>query len=45
MPNPIVHWEIQSNKPEEIQQFYGKLFDWHIDTNNPMNYGLVDTHS
>ena len=45
MPNPIVHWEIQSNQPEEIQQFYAKLFDWHIDSNNPMNYGMVDTHT
>lgn len=45
MPNPVVHFEIQSNKPEEVQEFYSKLFEWHLDTSNPMNYGVVDTHT
>ncbi|MFQ6026702.1 MAG: VOC family protein [Dehalococcoidia bacterium] len=45
MPNPVVHWEIQSKDPKAIQDFYGKLFDWHVDDNNPWNYGMVDTHS
>ncbi len=45
MPNPVVHWEIQSNQPKKLEEFYTKLFDWHIDTNNPMNYGMVDTHA
>jgi predicted enzyme related to lactoylglutathione lyase len=45
MPNPIVHFEIQSKDPKAIQDFYGKLFDWHIDDNNPWDYGMVDTHS
>ena len=45
MPNPVVHWEIQSNQAPKIQEFFGKLFDWHVDANNPMNYGMVDTHA
>ena len=45
MPNPVIHWEIQSNQPEKVQEFFTKLFDWHIDANNPMNYGMVDTHA
>lgn len=45
MPNPVVHWEIQSNQSEKLQGFFGKLFDWHVDANNPMNYGMVDTHA
>ena len=45
MPNPVVHWEIQSKDPEKVQEFYSKLFNWHVDSNNPMNYGMVDTHS
>ena len=44
MPNPIVHWEIQSNQPEKLQKFYGNLFDWHVNADNPMNYGMVDAH-
>ena len=45
MPNPVVHWEILSEDPGKIQEFYANLFGWHVDTNNPMDYGMVDTHS
>ena len=45
MPNPIVHWEIQTENSEKVQDFFAKLFDWHVDANNPINYGMVDTHS
>jgi predicted enzyme related to lactoylglutathione lyase len=45
MPNPVVHWEIQSNTPEKSREFFAQLFDWHIDANNPYNYGIVDTQS
>ena len=45
MPNPVVHFEIQSNDPERCQKFFSDLFGWHIDTNNPMGYGFVDTHA
>ena len=45
MPNPVVHWEIQSNIPEKSREFYSQLFGWHVDANNPYNYGLVDTQS
>ncbi|MCX6022261.1 MAG: VOC family protein [Chloroflexi bacterium] len=43
MPNPVMHWEISAEDPKKIQEFYGSLFDWQIDANNPYNYGLVDT--
>lgn len=45
MPNPVVHWEIQSKDPKKIQEFYSELFEWHVDSNNPFDYGMVDTHS
>ena len=45
MPNPVVHWEIQSQQAPELQEFYSKLFDWHIDTNNDFNYGMMDPHA
>ena len=45
MPNPVVHWEILGQDPKKSQEFYAKLFGWHVDANNPYNYGLVDTHS
>ncbi len=45
MPNPVTHFEIMGKDGKKLQDFYGKLFGWHIDANNPMNYGLVDTHT
>ena len=44
MPNPVTHFEITGKDGKALQEFYGKLFDWHVDANNPMNYGMVDTH-
>ena len=43
MPNPVVHWEIAAKDGPKIQEFLRKLFDWHVDPNNPMNYGMVST--
>ncbi|HXU70741.1 MAG TPA: hypothetical protein VN947_15495 [Polyangia bacterium] len=39
--NPaVVHWEVQAKDPARQQSFFGNLFGWKIDTNNPMNYGM-----
>lgn len=43
MGHPVVHWEIGAKDAKRLQDFYAKLFDWKIDTNNPMNYGMVET--
>jgi predicted enzyme related to lactoylglutathione lyase len=43
MGNPVVHWEINAKDAKKSREFYGSLFDWKIDTNNPMDYGMVDT--
>ncbi len=45
MANPVVHFEITSKNGKQLQEFYGKLFDWQIDGNNPMNYGMVQKGS
>jgi predicted enzyme related to lactoylglutathione lyase len=41
MGQPVVHFEIMGKDGEKLQKFYGDLFDWKIDANNPMNYGIV----
>ncbi len=43
MGKPVVHWEIWAEDAKKQQDFYSKLFDWTINTNNPINYGLVQT--
>jgi uncharacterized protein len=42
MPNPVVHFEVVGSDGAGLQQFYGDLFSWKINADNPMNYGIVD---
>jgi predicted enzyme related to lactoylglutathione lyase len=42
MANPVVHFEVVGSDGAKLQDFYGKLFDWKINADNPMNYGIVD---
>jgi hypothetical protein len=41
MGQPVVHFEIAGKDAKRLQDFYANLFDWKIDADNPMNYGLV----
>src|SRR5437764_11062353 len=42
MANPVVHFEVLGKDGAGLQRFYGELFDWKIDSDNPMNYGMVE---
>ena len=42
MARPVVHFEIRGKDAKRLQEFYASLFDWKIDTNNPMGYGFVE---
>src|SRR5436853_174035 len=44
MGQPVTHFEVHGKDAAALNAFYGELFGWHVDSNNPMNYGLVDTH-
>jgi len=37
----VVHWEVQARDPGAQQRFFGDLFGWAVDANNPQNYGMV----
>jgi uncharacterized protein len=39
----VVHFEISSRDAKRAQEFYGTLFDWTFDANNPLNYIMVNT--
>lgn len=41
MGQPVVHFEVIGKDGERLQSYYGDLFGWQIDTNNPMGYGIV----
>ena len=41
MANPVNHFEVLGKDGAALQSFYGELFGWSIDANNPMKYGVV----
>jgi hypothetical protein len=45
MGAPVVHWEINARDARRLQQFYASLFDWKVDTDNPLRYGMVLTNA
>jgi len=42
MGQPVVHFEIIGRDGKKLQDYYSELFEWRIDADNPMNYGMVD---
>jgi predicted enzyme related to lactoylglutathione lyase len=42
---PVVWWEISSDEPGRLHEFYANLFGWTVNTDNPIGYGIVDTNS
>jgi predicted enzyme related to lactoylglutathione lyase len=45
MGQPVVHFEVMGDDADKLQSFYSDLFDWKINSDNPMNYGIVDRES
>jgi uncharacterized protein len=41
MGQPVVHFEIVGQDVEKLRDYYSGLFGWEFDSNNPMNYGVV----
>jgi predicted enzyme related to lactoylglutathione lyase len=52
MGQPVVHFEVIGQRPEELREFYRALFDWEFDTSGlvsdavsePTNYGFVGSN-
>jgi predicted enzyme related to lactoylglutathione lyase len=42
MANAVTWFEIVGKDSEKLSKFYGDLFGWKVDLNNPMKYGLVE---
>ena len=41
MGQAVVHFEVFGKDGDKLQSFYSDLFGWEIDSDNPMNYGVV----
>ena len=42
MGQPVVHFEVIGLDGDKLRDYYGQLFGWEFDTDNPMDYGLVN---
>jgi len=42
MANAVGWFEIHGKDGKAAQDFYASLFNWKIDANNPMSYGMVE---
>ncbi len=45
MGRPVMQWQIVTKNPDRLSEFYGKLFGWELNANNPLGYRMVDTGS
>jgi uncharacterized protein len=41
MGQAVVHFEVIGKDAQALQSYYGELFGWEVDANNPMKYGVV----
>ena len=41
MADQIVHVEVTDKDGAALQRFYGDVFGWQLDTNNPGGYGML----
>jgi len=42
MGQAVVHFEVVGKDGEKLQRYYGELFGWNVNADNPMKYGMVD---
>jgi predicted enzyme related to lactoylglutathione lyase len=45
MANPVMHWQILTKRPGELEEFYSALFAWKVSGQNALGYRQVDTTS
>ncbi len=41
MGQPVIHFEVIGKDGDKLKGYYTELFDWDIDSDNEMNYGMV----
>ena len=45
MPNPVIHFEIESTDQNATRAFFGEVFGWKADYMPELDYAIVDTQS
>ena len=42
MGQPVVHFEVVGKDGDKLQSYYAEMFDWEVNADNQMKYGLVE---
>ena len=42
---PVTQWQILARDPDRAAAFYGELFGWTVNADNPLGYRRIDTNS
>jgi uncharacterized protein len=42
MGRPVIHFEIMGRDSARLRAFYGDLFDWKLNADNPFGYATVE---
>jgi uncharacterized protein len=45
MGDPVTQWQIVTREPQKHAGFYAAVFDWKINSDNPLGYCMVDPGS
>ena len=45
MPNPVIHFEIESTDPPATRKFFSDVFGWKMDYMPEIDYAIADTQS
>jgi len=45
MSNPVMQFQILSTAPDDTARFYGSLFGWTVNADNPLGYREISTGS
>ena len=42
MGQPVIHFEVTGKDGDNLVRYYSELFEWEIDANNHLGYGIVE---
>jgi hypothetical protein len=45
MGQPVMQWQILAKDPDQVSEFYCKLFGWTVNADNALGYRMIDTGS
>ena len=44
MQHPVMWFEVLGQNGAKLQEFYSRLFDWKLNADNPLKYGMLESN-